>query len=319
MEEFSKTIEDSINKLKEIIREINENKGELKKKISEIFTKIRSALNEREDELLLEVDNIYDKIYFKDDIIKKVEKTPNQIKFYLDKGKELNDDWNDNNKLISNINNCINIENNLKSIVEINEAIKMYNSKTINIQFLTEEEEVSKFLENIKKFGNIGEKEIKYTFKFNGGQNYIINNNGLSVTKSKDGWDGLVFGDKEIPKNKITKWKIKLNSDLNYDYDDLYIGIGKNISKKNNEIWSIYNHCSNIQINLVGSTSLYNNHKEKLKKGDIIEVIIDRISNKLSFAVNDIDYGVACSEIPKDISLYPAVLLYEKNLNIEII
>ena len=132
----------------------------------------------------------------------------------------------------------------------------------------SEEEEVNNFLGNIKKFGNIREKEIKYKFKFNGGQNYIINNNDLSVTKSKSGWDGLVFGDKEIPKNKITKWKIKLNSDLNYRFDDLYIGIGKNISTRYNDIWRIFNHCSNIQINLEGSTSLYNNHKEKFKKGD---------------------------------------------------
>ena len=82
-------------------------------KISEIFTKIRSTLNEREDALFKELDNLYEKKFIKEDIIKKGEKMPNQIKLYLDKGKELNEDWNDDNKLINNINNSINIENNI--------------------------------------------------------------------------------------------------------------------------------------------------------------------------------------------------------------
>ena len=112
MEEFSKTIESSINKLKEILKIIDENKEDVKKKISEVFTKIRSTLNDREDELLLQVDKLYEKNFLKEEIIKQGEKTPNQIKYFLEKGKILNDDWNDNIKLISNINKCINIENN---------------------------------------------------------------------------------------------------------------------------------------------------------------------------------------------------------------
>jgi len=43
-------------------------------KIQNIFTKIRNALNEREEELLLEIDNIYNNKYLNDEIIKKVEK-----------------------------------------------------------------------------------------------------------------------------------------------------------------------------------------------------------------------------------------------------
>ena len=112
LEEFSKTIESSINKLKEILKIIDENKEDVKKKISEVFTKIRSTLNDREDELLLQVDKLYEKNFLKEEIIKQGEKTPNQIKYFLEKGKILNDDWNDNIKLISNINKCINIENN---------------------------------------------------------------------------------------------------------------------------------------------------------------------------------------------------------------
>ena len=172
-------------------------------------------------------------------------------------------------------------------------------------------------MEHIKKFGIIGEE--RYKFIFNQNNNYKVNNNGLNITKIKSDWNGSVIGDKEIPKNKITKWKIKINSNIRDDYDDMYIGIGNNNSKGTNDIWSIYSHCSKVQICLQGNCIKYNNHKETLKKGDIIEVIVDRISNKLSFFVNDVDFGIACSDLPKDKELYPAILLYEENLNVELI
>ena len=117
LEESSKNIEESIKKLKEIYEKINESKEEIKLKISNIFTKIRTILNEREDQLLKELDNLYDNSYFKEDLIKTGEKIPNQIIYLMEKGKLLNNEWNDNNKLIETINNCIIIENNIKRII----------------------------------------------------------------------------------------------------------------------------------------------------------------------------------------------------------
>lgn len=55
--------------------------------ISKIFTKIRTTINEREDEILEEVEKLYDELFFKEDIIKISEKLPNQIKIYLEKEK----------------------------------------------------------------------------------------------------------------------------------------------------------------------------------------------------------------------------------------
>ena len=318
LEEFSKTIEDSINKLKEILKTVNDKKDELKKKISTIFTKIRSALNEREDKLLEEVDNFYEKTFLKEDIIKKGEKCPNQIEKYLIRGKALNESWNDDNKLISNINDCINIENNIKNIKEINKAIKKFNTQDINILFLTKEEDVNNILENIKKFGRVGEKEKYFKFNFKQTENYIVNNKGLKITKLKSNW-GLVQGDKQIPKNQITKWKIKINTDLNPNFDELYIGICKKNAIHFKEAWSIYSKCLNIYLCLEGNNFEYNNHKEKFKTGDIIEVIVDRIDNKLSFSINNVNFGIACLNIPKDIELYPSILLYEENLSVEVV
>ena len=133
IEEASENIEESIKKLKEVFEIISVRKEETKLKISKIFTKIRNALNEREEQLFLELDNIYDKSYFKEDIIKKGEKIYNLIKSFLEKGKLLNNEWNDDNKLIERINDCLNIENNIKNIIEINEHIDKCNSKTKKI------------------------------------------------------------------------------------------------------------------------------------------------------------------------------------------
>ena len=96
-------------------------------KIQSIFTKIRNVLNEREDGILLEVDNQFNKLYFKEDLIKDSEKLPNKIKISLEKGKSIDKDWNDN-QLNNFINDCIEIENNIKEINIINQNIFKSNS-----------------------------------------------------------------------------------------------------------------------------------------------------------------------------------------------
>ena len=126
--------------------------------IQKIFTEIRNCLNEREDKILLEVDEQFNNIYFKEDIIKKSEKLPIKMKESLEKGKILNK-WDENNhKLNSLINDCINIENNIKDISIINENITKFNTKKIEINFNPEKFENNDFLESIKKFGSL---EIK--------------------------------------------------------------------------------------------------------------------------------------------------------------
>ena len=64
--------------------------------------------------------------------------------------------------------------------------------------------------------------------------------------------------------------------------------------------WSFICGCSQLSIKS-GFTTKYNNHSGQLKKGDIIEVIIDRKRGELSFAVNEINYGVSCFGLPKKI------------------
>ena len=174
LSDLSSKFEESINQIKIIINKINENREELKLKIQKIFTKIRNTLNEREDELLLQVDKKFEDIYFKEDIIKESENFPNIVKKSLDKGKSLIDnEWNDESNMISFINDCINIENNIKTINKINESLKECNkSNNFKIQFYPKEEsEISKFLKQIITFGNIYTKQIPFSDSF------IIENN----------------------------------------------------------------------------------------------------------------------------------------------
>ena len=73
LEEFSNNLDNSIKELKVLFNKINEKKEELKTKIQNIFTKIRTTLNEREDELLLEVDKEFENNFVNEKIIKENE------------------------------------------------------------------------------------------------------------------------------------------------------------------------------------------------------------------------------------------------------
>ena len=74
-EKLYEQIYKSINNFKEIFEKINKNKDDLKLKIQSIFTKLRNELlNGKEDKLLLDIDEYYNNIYYKEDIIKKSEK-----------------------------------------------------------------------------------------------------------------------------------------------------------------------------------------------------------------------------------------------------
>ena len=155
LEELSNQIEKSINELKKIFEEINKNKEDLKLKIQTIFTKLRNALNEKEDKLLSDIDKEYDNEYFKEDIIKESEKLPNKIKKSIEKGKIIEKEWDENN-LISLINDCIIIENNIKDINKINDNIKKSNININNkIEYNIEEEQINNLIDTIQNFGKI--------------------------------------------------------------------------------------------------------------------------------------------------------------------
>ena len=153
--------------MKELFININKNKEELKVKIQNIFTKIRSAINEREEKLLLEVDNEYSKYFINEEFINKNGKLPQKVKSVIEKGKNIYKEKNDNNiKLNSLINDCVNVENNVKEINKINELIEKYNdNKKFQILFFPDNNGINNFIETLKSFGEIYKIESKIISK----------------------------------------------------------------------------------------------------------------------------------------------------------
>ena len=160
LEDLNNALEQSINKLKESFKKIDKDKENLKINIQKIFTKLRNAINDREDELLLDIDKKYNSLFFNEDFMKESEKLPNKIKMYLEKGKLIDEQWNNNN-LKSLINDCLNIENSINYINNINEKLKKCNSLDFEIKFSPTEDEFNKYLEELKKFGKIYEYKNK--------------------------------------------------------------------------------------------------------------------------------------------------------------
>ena len=153
LEDLSKNFEKSINDLKNIFEKINENKEKIKLDIQNIFTKIRNVLNEKEDQLLDEIDKQFNNLYFNEDLIKDCEKLPNKIKTSLENGKKTIKDWNENekNKLNFLINDCLVIEKNIEDINKLENIRKKYNlNESSKLIFFIQEEEINKFNKKIK-------------------------------------------------------------------------------------------------------------------------------------------------------------------------
>ena len=325
LKNLSKNLEEIINNLKKIYVNINEEKEQLKLKTQKIFTKIRNELNIREDKILSDIDAFFENNFFKEEIIKKSEKLPNRIKLSLEKCKNISekDEYDVNNI----INNCLILEKNVKDINTINDIIKNSNNlinKKIQL-FPDNEEEINQLISKLKSLIDISISPQKYTFKFNPNlnTNYQVSENGLIATKKGNfEWDCVILGDKEIPKNVISRWKIKLKYICNYTRNSwsILIGIGPNYDDSKNfhhKCWSFI--CGESTINIRNKVSQCGLNKERLKSGSIIEVIVDRVKGHLSFIVNGQNTGVVCKEIPKDEILYPFVSLYDNEQIVEII
>jgi len=325
LEELSNTLEQSINDLKNIFEKINKNKEELKLYVQKIFTKIRNVLNDREDELLLEIDKQFNNIYCDEDLIKQSEKLPNKIKISLKRGKLIDKEWN-NNELNLFINDCINIENNIEDINIINKNIKKFNTnKNIEIQFTPKEERINEFLENIKIFGKISYpsrfKFRKCPSNINENRKYTVSGENQNIF-TKNGVNGYWtpgLCEYELEKDKEYRWKIKiLKSGNKY----ILIGVAPNdfdINSSNHYSCGWYFYCYNSS--LCSSPPFnYNNKGTNLSKvKDEVIVIMNMNKRSLKFIINNEDKGDSYTNIPINKPIIPVVILHDNNDSIEII
>jgi hypothetical protein len=80
----------------------------------------------------------------------------------LDKGKLINKEWNDI-YLNMMIYNCINIENNIQYINELNQNIIKFNSyNNITKELIHKEEDINEILEKVKNIGKINTQTFKF-------------------------------------------------------------------------------------------------------------------------------------------------------------
>ena len=144
----------SFESLKKIYENAEKKKEDIKLQVQNTFTKIRNAINNREDEILLKLDNLFDIKYFSQDLVKKGEKLPKIIKSLLEKEKLMNEEWNNNN-LIYYIHNCIEIENSINNILNICDKINKFNKTNIKVFFSPNDNQLKSLIKSIKFYGKI--------------------------------------------------------------------------------------------------------------------------------------------------------------------
>ena len=280
LENLSEIFKLSIKELNEIFEKIDKNKEEIKLEIQKTFTKIRNELNKREDELLLEVNNQFQKKYFNNelDIYKGKDKLKNKIKLYLEKGKSAFDEYNKNQNKSLYIDNCINIEKMIEIMNKINENMDIYKSNNEKIKFISNTDEI---LQLIKEFGSIdvdvnkiNQQEInkniqgfnpnkikkirKITEKCgNGGNSYIYDGICFFISKNKE--YVLAYIDANSDNKSIIFYDVNNNNEIkkisnahnkaihtikHYDYS-LYDLILSTSNDDKIKLWN-YNECLNI-------------------------------------------------------------------------
>ena len=166
LEKILKTFEDSIKELEELYKTIQGNKEQLKINVQKIFCEIKVAIDKRQDEILLDIENKFKESYFDEDLTIKSKKLPKKIKNTLEKGKSIEEKWNNKDELCFAINNSLSIEKDNDIINEIYEKINKCKELNIEIFFNPKEDEISNFIDSFNEFGsieinNFGKKEIK--------------------------------------------------------------------------------------------------------------------------------------------------------------
>ena len=323
LEDLSNSFNNIFKELKEIFEKVEKNKEDLKLTVQKAFTKIRTALNEREDKLLEEIDNLFNERYFNEEIINNGEKLPKKIKVSLDKGKQIDKEW-DNENLISYINDCINIENNIKSINIMKESINKYKTNNkVRIEFNPKEGSLNDFQKTINSYGRVYLNIFKFREcppNINNNRIYTLsveNKNILTKTGS-EGWMGTICEyelDKSIEEHK---WKIKI---LNVQNNNLMVGVAPSDFDINSSCFNTcgwYYYCCSSTL-YSGPPFNYSSKNTNLGKIDNeIILIMNMKKRSLKFIINGEDKGDSYTDIPVEKSLYPAVCLAHTNDSIEI-
>ena len=248
MEKLHNNIENIINELKNNYNDYKLNKERLQKEVQNIFSMIRNAFNQREDEILLKIDEIFNNFLIKEEKQRQIMKFPDKINTVLIESKIVGDKWNTDAKLNSIINDCIKLESDFININKLYNEIQEFNSNKKIIKFRPGQNDINEFLNKIKSFGKIIDEKInngniinnfnlQYNINFNNNLNNNINQNNLKNINLID-----IFND---------------NSLLNKDFNN-YINLNNNNFNNNKILNNILNN-SNNNINNLNINNSNNN------------------------------------------------------------
>ena len=332
LEDFSQNIKKVLKAIKKIYEKTKPKKEELKLNISNTFDNLKNMLDNRKKELLNELENLYEKFSFSDEFIKKSKKLPSKLEYYLKKGINLLDKWEEdekNGKLNLLINDCINIEKNIEKYKKIEEKIKLSNTN-INLQFIIEENDLKIISEKIKKLGCIIYNDYKYIFKqcpsnINSQKRFIIsgeNDNILSKKGPNFVWTGTTCLYEF--KNLIEyKWKIRI---LSSKTNQIMVGVAPsdfNAEKIDSNDFTLnlsgwFFYCYDLRL-YSGPPHNYKNKSSEINDySNEIILVMNMNRRSLKFIINNIDKGEQYNDIPINKPLCPAVCLFNAD-KVEII
>ena len=142
-----------------------------------------------------------------------------------------------------------------------------------------------------------------------------------------------IIGNTPLPLNKVTSWNVKiLKTDVDNNGSGIFIGVAPFDINRNEDRnydkcgWYIACYSSGL---FSGHPHNYNYkeygpRKEKngqyVHTGDVVGVVMDTAKGELSFALNEVNLGVAYEGIPLDKPLVPCVLLgWKKGDSVELV
>ena len=180
----------------------------------------------------------------------------------------------------------------LLSMIELNnEAIKKY--KSLILQNSVNTNEI-----NLKFKWKASEKTRKFLCELKDNFKTIKKISGDNLHNC------TIIGDKCLIKGKINKWKIKNRNDKTH----ILFGINRSDIDLNGERNFMYGYITNLDNMNKHNLGVYteiNNHK--VKANDIIGIVVDLEKGKLSYSINDTDFGVFCDNIDLNIDYVPFI------------
>ena len=159
----------------------------------------------------------------------------------------------------------------------------------------------------------------------------VDGNNSRIASKFSEGYFGYctIIGDKQLPRDTVTSWSIKVLKSSGNDGYCIEVGVAPSDidqNKNNYDSCGWYFDCYYSSL-WSGPPHNYSGERYGPKRkngkyvhtGSSVGVVMDTAKGELSFVVNGVNFGVAYEGVPLDKPLVPCVVLYYKDDSVELV